>query len=312
MRTSCPEGKVSVDPAVQRFACTQCGKCCNRSPEVELCEAAGLADVFVFRLLFRLYWLPQRLSGYRALGNQEANASAVFYEKKRLLGAFAARKYSLKLSRNGKPVQYDKYLMISALPLDTSPGACRALNGKQCDIYHRRPLSCRSVPLHYSRAEAQAETDLKAFVETPGYDCDTSATAPVVLNNGRIVAPEITAVRLEALGAAQRDRRWGEAIIRRMNGSSAASRSLPTLQEIEASAEIGALTTSMRVALQIAAEVALIAPDECDRLIALQLQTIDRELARYSCSQDARETLTEMRAEYQHHLCADRAIVADA
>ena len=41
----------------RHFACTQCGKCCDRAPEVELGEAAALADVFVWQLLFRLYSL---------------------------------------------------------------------------------------------------------------------------------------------------------------------------------------------------------------------------------------------------------------
>jgi Fe-S-cluster containining protein len=300
-----------VKPVVQRFACTQCGKCCNRSPGVELSEAAALADVFVFRLLFRLYWLPQRLNDYLALGHRKANASAAFYEKKRLLDAFAARKYPVKLSRNGRAVEYNKYLTISALALDTSPGACNALRGKQCGIYHRRPLTCRSVPIHYSRAEAQAETDLMTFVETPGYECDTGATAQVVLDDGRIVAPEISAARIEALAAARRDRRWGEAIVRRMNQTSSASRSLPSLQEIETSAQIGALTTSMRMAWQIAADVALITAQECDRLVELQLQTIGRDLAQMRCTQDTRQTLTDMQAEYRHHRLGDHAIRAN-
>ena len=46
--------------AERRFACTQCGQCCNRPPEVELGEAAALADVFVLRLLMRIYSLPRR------------------------------------------------------------------------------------------------------------------------------------------------------------------------------------------------------------------------------------------------------------
>ena len=51
-----------MEPTTRRFSCTQCGKCCNRSPEVQLSEAAALADVFAFSLMFRLYSLPQQLS----------------------------------------------------------------------------------------------------------------------------------------------------------------------------------------------------------------------------------------------------------
>jgi Fe-S-cluster containining protein len=195
-----------VETAVKRFACTQCGKCCNRSPEVELSEAAALADIFVFRLLFRLYWLPQQARDYVSLQQTERNATAIFYEKKRLLSSFAARKCPARLRRGDKQVDYTKYLMISALALDTSPGACGALMGTRCSIHHRRPLSCRSVPFHYSRVEALAESDLDAFVETTGYRCDTSRTAPVVVDSGRIVASEFAAARSETLAAAQRNR----------------------------------------------------------------------------------------------------------
>lgn len=300
-----------MEPAVQRFACTQCGMCCNRSPEVELSEAAALADVFVFRLMFRLYWLPQQLSDYLAIGDGAANASAIFYEKKRLLGAFAARKYPVKAYRDSKSVEYTKYLLISALALDTSPGACSALNGKHCGIYDRRPLSCRSVPFHYSRPEGLAETGLKAFVETTGYRCDTSETAEVVLKDGQIVGPEMKAARSEAIAVAKRDRRWSEAIVRRMNSAPSTNRSLPSLREIDTNAQFGATTTSMRVAWQTAADVGLIGPEECERLIELQLYVIDQELAVGRCSHDARETLTDMRAEYRHHLNGSHAIAVN-
>ena len=73
----------------RRFACTQCGKCCNRSPEVELSEAAALADVFVFRLMFRLYFLPRRLGDYLRTAGGPAATAEVFYQRKRLLGAYA-------------------------------------------------------------------------------------------------------------------------------------------------------------------------------------------------------------------------------
>ncbi len=287
-----------METAVKRFACTQCGKCCNRSPEVELSEAAALADVFVFRLLFRLYWLPQQARDYVSLQQAEGNATAIFYEKKRLLNAFAARKYPARLRRGDKQVDYTKYLMISALALDTSPGACGALMGTRCSIHHRRPLSCRSVPFHYSRVEALAEADLDAFVATAGYRCDTSRTAPVVVDSGRIVASEFAAARSEALAAAQRNRSWDEAIVKRMRGSS----SLPSLREIEANAQFGAMTTSMRVAWQIAADARLMDSDECDSLVEAQLGPIDREVASPRCSQDTLQTLAQMQTEYRQHL----------
>ena len=173
----------SLEVAVRRFACTSCGACCNRSPEVELSEAAALADVFVFRLMFRLYSLPRTFES----GRSPSESAEIFYQKKRLLAAHAARKYAVMIMRDGRRVEHVQYLMISALALDTRSGACAALSGGRCGIYDRRPLGCRAVPFHYSRADALAESDLDAFVATPGYACETGESAPVVLESGHIV-----------------------------------------------------------------------------------------------------------------------------
>src|SRR5207237_3142904 len=94
----------------------QCGACCNRSPEVELSEAAALADVFVFRLMFRIYERPRAFAGYRASGR--SGSAGAFHESKRLLNAFAARKGSTKKRHGGKTVEYDHYLMIYLLTVD--------------------------------------------------------------------------------------------------------------------------------------------------------------------------------------------------
>ncbi|HST36261.1 MAG TPA: YkgJ family cysteine cluster protein, partial [Allosphingosinicella sp.] len=173
-----------------RFACTSCGACCNRSPEVELSEAAALADVFVFRLMFRLYRLPRTFAGYLESREGSAESGEEYYESKRLLAAFAARKWATKRRYGGRAIEYTNYLTISALSLDAGTGACAALDGGRCAIYARRPLSCRAVPFHYSRPQALAERDLAAFVATPGYRCDTGEEAPVAIDGGRIVNPE--------------------------------------------------------------------------------------------------------------------------
>jgi Fe-S-cluster containining protein len=282
---------------VQRFACTQCGKCCNRSPEVELSEAAALSDVFVFRLMFRLYWLPRSLSDYLKL-HPSPRASVVFYQKKRLLDAFAARRVSATVRQDGRTVGCTKYLTLSAITVDTSPGACSALSGPRCGIYERRPLSCRSVPFHYSRADALAQNDLGLFLNTPGYDCDTGDTADIVLDDGRIVDAQVRQAREDALSLAARDRRWGEAIARRMKSPVGADRVLPNFVEVEANAAFGATSISMGVAWQVAADIGLIERRDCEGLIATQLSTIDRELAAGKCSPDARQTIAQMRAEY--------------
>jgi Fe-S-cluster containining protein len=280
----------------RRFACTACGACCDRSPEVELCEAAALSDVFVFRLMFRLYELPRSAGDWLA-ARAGAGSAEVFYESKRLLAAFAARKYPVKQKTAGKTVEYTRYLTVSALTLDRGSGRCAALDRPLCGIYGRRPLSCRSVPFHYSRPKASAETYLDGFVARPGYACDTSAAAPLVLDGGRVVDHATRQVREEALERAERDRPWREAIMRQMKVD-ARNRSLPSLRDIDAAAAFGATTVSMRVAWQIAASAGLLTMEELRTLIAAQAETIERELAAPDCAPATRETLTEMRTEY--------------
>lgn len=269
-------------------------------------EAAALADVFVFRLMFRLYELPRTLAGHLASGGAAAGAGEEYYQSKRLLAAFAARKYATRRRQSGKTFDHMRYLTLSALTLDSGSGACAALSGGRCAIYARRPLACRTVPFHYSRPEASAERVLKAFVGTPGYRCDTGADAPIVLEAGRIVDPEARRARGEAMERAGRDARWSEAILRRLKTGSGDC-ALPSLREIEANAPFGATTISMRVAWQIAAEAGVIGAQDCRALIAAQAEVIDRELASARCTSGARETLAEMRAEYRS-LLEDRPI----
>ena len=265
--------------------------CCNRSPEVELSEAAALADVFVFRLLFRLYILP--------LSPERGTASELFYQKKRLLAAHAARKYPKKVMRGGKSVERIHYLMLSALALDTRSGACAALEDARCGIYERRPLGCRTVPFHYARADALAVEDLDRFVSTPGYRCDVGNTAPMVIEGGRIVDKGSLEARAQANTVAEADSGWKEAIVRRMKQGVFAGSPLPTPNDVEEQAGFGALTVSMRVAWEIAVDAGILSVEQSDALVRAQLRTIETELANAGCAGADAETLTEMAAEYR-------------
>lgn len=279
----------------RRFACTQCGACCNRAPELELGEAAALADVFVLRLMLRLYSLPRSLADY-ALPNQPRDqASAEFYQTKRLLSAFAASSWPAKVLRGGKVVDYTQYLSLSVLPLDLGTGACTALYGTRCSIYERRPLSCRSVPLHYSRAEAFAARDLDAFVAAPGYTCATGDEAPVVITAGAIVDAVSLTARSAALRQAAIDQRWKRSIVSAMKTS---QHGLPTPKEVESQAGAGALSASMHSAWQVAVTAKLLDPAAARGLVKAQSALIGRTLTQSPLSEDARLTLNEMQCEY--------------
>ena len=287
--------------ADRHFACTQCGQCCNRAPELELGEAAALADVFVLRLLMRIYSLPRSVGDYLTPDQPRDRASAEFYQTKRLLSAFAATSWPAKVRRDGRVVEYVQYLSLSVLPLDLSTGACNALDGARCSIYARRPLSCRTVPLHYSRADAYAVPDLDAFVASPGHACATGDDAPRVISQNSIIDPATRAARVEAAARAQADRPWKAALVKAMK---AGVQGLPSPQLVEGNAATGALSAPMLAAWQVAAATGLLARKRCRRLIETQIATITRALEQSALPLHARQTLLEMQRGYAEWLAA--------
>jgi Fe-S-cluster containining protein len=282
-----------VGPARDRthhFACTRCGACCNRSPEVLLSEAAPLADQFVFRLMFRLYHAPRQFDGI--------GSSAAFYERRRLLGTFAAHQTSVRLGPKGQAADYSRYLLISALTFDITPGMCAARTGPDCGIYARRPVACHTVPLHYSRPAAEAAAALSEFTARDGYRCDTSPDADILLDGGVIVDEPTRTARARAVSIAAADQRWATAIVRAMKTAYPAQSQLPTIGQIVDSAHRGVMTTSMRVAWDIAMRAGLMSRPALEQALASQLGCIDRAIGQARATASDLDLLAQMRAEY--------------
>lgn len=260
-----------ADLSARRFACTQCGRCCNRPPEVELGEAAALADVFAWQVLFRLYSLPRNPQPQLPSQSRE-QAAAEFYETRRLLTRFAAHTFEGKALVAGVRQPRSFYLTISALAFDPGLGNCPMLSNARCSIYPRRPLSCRSVPLHYSRPLAAAPRDLDAFVATPGFACATGPDAAVILRQGQIVDAELAAAHLAAADRADADRPWKKAIVKAMKAGSA---DLPSLAQIEQHAATGALTVPMRSAWKVAVKAGLYPANQAQDALAAQASLLE-------------------------------------
>ena len=277
----------------RNFACTQCGQCCNRPPEVELGEVAALAGDFVWQVLFRLYSLPPNLDLYHKGDGPREQAGAEFFDSKRLLDKFAAYSWAGEAEVDGKVEPRNFYLSISALALDGNSGKCDALGeAGRCTIYDRRPLSCRSVPLHYSRGEAFAVAEYDVFTSFPGHACDTGPTAPSLLQGGKIANPDILAARAQARELARKDSRWKHAIVRAMK---AGRPGLPTLAQVQEHAHRGALSTPMQFAWHVAVESGLLTVDAYQRLLAAQSQAVTRFLQRSENSADSRVLAEDVR-----------------
>lgn len=276
----------------RRFACTQCGNCCNRPPEVELGEAAALADVFAWQLLFRLYSLPQSLAGYVSPDQSREQAGIEYYESKRLLSAFAAYSYNAKAQVYNQVEERTFYLSISALALDPGLGSCLALADQRCSIYERRPISCRSVPLHYSRGEAFGATDLDAFTAFPGNLCETGASAPVVWQDGRVVDSALASARNAAQTQAEADKRWKHAIFRAMKSNAAG---LPSLTKVEQQAPFGVTVVPMTAAWLVAEQAGLLDREQVAGLIERQVAVLDRMAHMPGLSIDVLRSVADLR-----------------
>ncbi len=141
----------------RRFHCTACGKCCSGSLPLTLADAWAHAGRFPLAMV----WTP--------LG-QKSKA----FELVTRIGA------TLKLGRR-------RQLAVLIAPTAYIPNAwsCPALNAQGlCSIHADKPLRCRSMPFYPYREEAD-QADLLA--PRKGWECDTSAAAPVAYRQGRIV-----------------------------------------------------------------------------------------------------------------------------
>lgn len=273
---------------------------------MELGEAAGLADRFILSVLFKVHSLPlDDRSDYAARWWQEQGSRIplrpALEEQRRHLSQFASRR------QNDKACGRQALLTISAIVQDEGQGACPALREGLCGIYETRPLTCRTVPLHYSRAPSTLRAYLDGFAATPGYRCDTGQEAPVVLDGSRIIAAPVEQVRLEAVERAKQDRVWKDHLLAVMDDEPQARLAqLPTYAEVLANTDAGYATLlPMVVAWRVAERHGLMPRDRLEALCRSQVAMIKDGIASNPAPDRLRE-LVDLLAVYQFELSGER------
>lgn len=141
----------------RHFKCTACGKCCYGWLPLTLDDA--LSHAARFPLAFVWTPVPQ-----------------------------GAKTFALS-ARLGTTIRLPRRKQIAALITPTAyiPPAfpCPELNAEGlCGIHAEKPLRCRTMPF-YPYREEQDQADL--LVPRKGWACDTSAAAPLVYHDKRIV-----------------------------------------------------------------------------------------------------------------------------
>lgn len=287
----------------RRFACTGCGACCNRAPEVELSETWALADRFIFRLMIRAYDLPASLTDLKRQrgGAMSPLTQRIYLEQRASLSRHASKAYPVRLHQERGSYKATRYLYISALALDFGDGHCSALDGGRCTIHDRRPVACRSVPLHYSTPDAALVSTFDAFVATPAHQCDTGPEAELLLQRGKLVHPEYQQARDAARELMRGDQAWKAAIAAAIEDQPS-DWALPDWTDIDRNAASGATTLPIIIAWQIAREAGLVETEVYQAACAAQRSLLTQTIAsRWGMAEerDGLETLQSMAADYE-------------
>lgn len=209
---------------------------------MELGEAASLAHKFMISVMFKVHSLPlsERSGWARQWWRKQETRLPLrpsLDERRRHLSHFSARR-QVKRQRDRRI-----FLDISAIVDDDGRGQCPALADGVCSVYDVRPLTCRTVPMHYSREPSTLQSYLDSFTSTSDYGCDTTVSAPIILDGNRIVDPQIQADREEAMLQARSDRTWKQRIVEIMEDDfQAASVDLPTYDTVINNSDCGRAT----------------------------------------------------------------------
>lgn len=301
-----PSG-IRADREIRRFACTACGRCCNRGPELELSEATALAGTFVTSILFKGHSLPidaqsdAARAWWRAQGSRIPIGPAL-EERRRHLNQFATRK---RIERaRGRHV----YLTISAIVDNHGTGRCPALAADNlCSIYPARPLTCRTVPLHYSRPASTLQAYLDGFTAMETHRCETGPSAPAVLDRNTILDTEIRQHRDDAVRLFRADRAWRDRLAALMDDpAKAQAAELPTFDSVLAATDAGYATSlPMIVAWRVARDAGILTTEALDDICRQQAQLITAEIGRVAATSRA-SSLHEVLAVYEFELANGR------
>jgi Fe-S-cluster containining protein len=171
----------------RRFRCTACGKCCYGWIPLTLDDAVAHAARFPLAMVWTI--VPQTA---------------------RAFGLTATLGLSVKLAKRRRAA-----VLIAPTAYLPPEWPCPELTATgQCAIHEHKPARCRAMPFYAARDE-QDQAD--GLAPRKGWACDTSAEAPVVYRDRRIVdRAAFDAERGALLAQAPAMRTYGEYVLKYM------------------------------------------------------------------------------------------------
>lgn len=165
------------------FACTQCGKCCDKAPMANFYDLFNLADEFVF---------------------QTAHHGLVSYNQKRqpeeLTNFYRMIGHTIVLPELDAVLFY----YINFMAVEYPQKSCSKLKDNLCSIYSKRPSSCKLSPINDGFDDTQQWRTINIFkekVETEDWKCDFSEKSPVLYKNEEIYSLNHNSLYFQSIGA---------------------------------------------------------------------------------------------------------------
>lgn len=152
---------------VIHFSCTQCGKCCVRTPNMSFEDVMQLSSEFIFQTTHNV-----------SISYANKPLEKIQLEYYQMIG------HTIVMPDLDASLFY--YVNFNVLPLE-SKTSCEKLVDNKCSIYMDRPNSCRLLPLSNNYDEELQWKAVNFFAKKElNWDCDFSNDAPVLIKNNYI------------------------------------------------------------------------------------------------------------------------------
>lgn len=151
------------------FSCTQCGKCCEKSPNVSFYEMLELSDRFIF---------------------QTAHHTMISYAQKPLDKSLALHYQEIGHTIMMPELDSSLFYFIDFIPIELpSHKQCSQLKNNLCEIYGKRPNICRTNPISPFYDEEDQWKTINFFKEKTAskqWQCSFEQKDPIIYNDGKI------------------------------------------------------------------------------------------------------------------------------
>lgn len=164
------------------FSCTQCGKCCDKSPLVNFYDLFNLSDEFIFQTAHH---------GFLSYNSNRLEEELTqFY---RMIG------HTLVLPEMDAVLFY----YINFMSVEYPQSNCSKLKDNLCSIYSKRPTSCKLSPINDGFDDTQQWKTINLFkknVEEKKWGCDFSKQSPLLYKNEEIYSVNHNSLYFQSIG----------------------------------------------------------------------------------------------------------------